>query len=69
MDGDFTFLHRARVLLDVVSEDWAKDKLPEEDILVRKDIHGMLEVDEDRLFGAKVEEEIWTDLDHTAFDQ
>jgi hypothetical protein len=34
-------------LLDVVSEDWAKDKLPEEDILVRKDIHGMLEVDED----------------------
>ncbi len=46
-DGDFTYLHRSRILLDIVSEDWAKDKLPEEDILVRKDMHGMLDIDED----------------------
>jgi hypothetical protein len=34
--------------LDVVSDEWARDKLPDEDIIVRKDMHGMLELEDDR---------------------
>jgi len=67
LDSTYTYLQEPRVLLDIVDEQWASDKLPDEDIIVKVlDQIPFLNLSDDEEDKDILPNETWTDL---ALDQ
>jgi len=63
LDSTYTYLHASRVLLDIVDDQWASDKLPDEDIVVKVvDPVPYLNISDDEDEKELQPNETWTDL-------
>lgn len=69
-DGSFSFVHRARVLVDIVDDEWAADTLAVDDIEVppQHDVPAEAE-DEAHREEAETNENKWTEMGLAEFSQ